>query len=200
MYYYIGYFNPGYSLYVLTSEEIIPVSKFSTKNEYGFKRDTDIKLRPFIIPKEHDYWVHNITSGNSWLMKKSDNPFYILLGGVPSYYQDYLKDYLCDIDDNDEIRLKNISGKSIIYDIEHLKKKPVYNAHTQAGSIQSVHITNNVGEADRIASEYVKEKYDYPDLIIGNNIPKIKLDKEFNYVGKVNFVPFPKRDHGNLGE
>ena len=46
----------------------------------------------------------------------------------------------------------------------------------------------------------VKEKYDYPEMISGNNIPKIKLDKEFNYVGKINFVTFPKRDHGDIGQ
>lgn len=193
MFYYIGYFGTGNSLYILKTKEIIDVTKFSTRNTTGFSGNTKKKLRPFLNPKEHDYLVTNLETENTWKMKRSDSNFYVLLENIPLNFEAHLDDYLCDQEeDSEEHELKQITGKSIIYNIEHPVKDRVFGA--------DVHVTNNIGEADRIASEYVKEKYDYPDLIIGNNIPKIKLDKEFNYVGKINFVPFPKRDNGDIGK
>ena len=214
MFVYFGFFRNRKSIYALETEEKIPIEKFHLEKVRFCNEPKSISNRP-VLPatRSVDWDVYNLKSENRWRSASSDNDFILIDHNNSAFdIEDELKDYNCsEIDDELDDCIIHIN--TVLNEINEMnfKKECVNNAVIQGNPRvdnhilhqnfgKSIRIVNNVGEANRIYLEYVKEKYDYPDLIIGNNIPKIKLDKEFNYVGKVNFIPFPKRDHGNLGE
>ena len=179
MFIYFGYFSAGHSIYCIFNKKEIPLELIKLKSIPNYTATTSCIKPTITLPRHTDYRVYNLKTDHDWWWKGDGvkglilcNPF-----NLPSNAEidvhGFLEEY--DLDVHDIVNIGEIDdrlrGNTTDPELAHYK-----------------------------GLDTVEEKSDYPDLIIGNNIPKIKLDKEFNYVGKINFQPFPRRDNGTIGQ
>ncbi|MDA3809648.1 MAG: hypothetical protein PF518_04880 [Spirochaetaceae bacterium] len=161
------------------------------------------------------YQVYNLNTKNDWWWRGDGKKTLILCNpfSTPavSVVHDFLKDHDLDmknivnigmLDDklrNDVLPLKDSSKETHVSVIqEKTSGDPVFiSDYIKKNNMRFLkHETVNT---EIYIKPYSKEEenVDCPVIIKGSNLPKIKLDKEFNYVGKIYFQPFPKRDHGD---
>jgi hypothetical protein len=229
MFVYFGYFGSNRSVYVIVREEEIPLKYFRLTQVDNYKGSACLS-KPVLncSYEEHirlnNIEVYNLNTKNNWFLRKTNNDFILVnpwntpYGGEASRFLDskgICTDDIISIDKiNNHLRRneKNeryskvynagIQGMPPRYveepydeqltDEEHLIEVRSYTGHLE--------ISNNIGEANQAGLNAIKENKVYPSIIVGNNIPKIKLDKELKYVKKINFEPISKRDYETIGE
>ena len=174
MYVYFGYFTPGHSIYALVSKTELPLERFKFKKSQKYDGTEALNIPIFKANSGESFKVYNLKTGNNWWYKS-----------ITRYNNHVAKSFTLT---DPETTLYCQEAEDFL-DEHECEIKGVYNDHD---------IKRKFEVRDKV--EHKEETVDYPDLIIGNNIPKIKLDKEFNYVGKINFQSFPKRNHGDVGQ
>ena len=139
----------------------------------------------------HSFKVHNLSTGSTWWLQKNNSKKFVLVSPYNTSKMQLAIDYMekNNLDPHDIINIGELSN-SLNDEYEEEEDDDEYENDDD--------ITYKKQHKYKLERE--NDNFDYPDLIIGNNIPKIKLDKEFTYVGKINFHPFPKRNNEAIGQ